>query len=57
MEIVAGRFRDAVERPEALGADGWLSLQVLQYAFDDEPRRADDERAVFGEEVGTDDGL
>ncbi len=57
MEVVARHFADSVQRPEFVRAHGALAILVLQYAFDDQARRTDDERAMIAEESRLHDRL
>jgi hypothetical protein len=57
MKVVADDIVDAVQCPELVRAHGTLAILVLQDPFDDQSRRADDERAMIAEEIGLHDRL
>src|SRR5438067_2962110 len=57
MKIMTDDVAGPFERPELVRAHGTLAVFVLQNAFDDQARRADDQRAMFAEEVRLHDRL
>src|SRR6266508_670282 len=57
VEVVTANVLESLQWPETLRLDGTLSVSVLNDAFDDQARMAEDRRTLLAEELRTDDGL